>query len=419
MTPPTAETAAPLTAASHTGPLQALSVRDFRLLWLGKSVSLLGDQLYLVALPWLTWQLTGSGLALGTVLMAEALPRMLLMLAGGVLADRWSPRRVMLVTNAIRAALASVLAVLTFAHALWLPLLYAFAFAFGIADAFFQPAMLAFMPRTLDEERLHAGNALLQATAQLSTIVGPALAGIVIALGATWMAIAADAATFVFTAILLARIPDRPHTDTVPSSPPGRLLDEMIAGLRLLWTDPQMRLFMLLIMAIDLLLAGPTTTGIPILAQRFGDGVGPFSAMLMASGIGALAGSLLAGAWHPGARLGEALLSLAALIGAATAALGWASTLTPALALVATIGGAVSFVNIHIISWLQRRAPPAFIGRVMSVVMLAALGLDPLSRALAGLAADWSLTWLYLGAGSLLVLLALGALCTRAARAIG
>src|SRR6059058_2030972 len=85
--------------------MSAVRVRDFRLVWAGESISLLGDQFYMVALPWLTLQLTGSGLALGAVAAAGGIPRAIFMLLGGAMTDRFSPRNVMFVSNALRVIL--------------------------------------------------------------------------------------------------------------------------------------------------------------------------------------------------------------------------------------------------------------------------------------------------------------------------
>ncbi|MEO0967773.1 MAG: hypothetical protein AAFX80_05370, partial [Cyanobacteria bacterium J06639_18] len=87
-----------------------LTVRNFLLLYIGETVSLLGDQFYIIALPWLTIQLTDSGITLGTVLMTAAIPRAVLMLFGGVFSDRFSPRLVMFVSNAVRGVLIALFA---------------------------------------------------------------------------------------------------------------------------------------------------------------------------------------------------------------------------------------------------------------------------------------------------------------------
>ena len=119
--------------------LQPLIKRNFRLLWMGEGISLLGDHIHFIALSWLTLQLTGSGLALGTVLMVGAIPRALFMLFGGVLSDRLSPRRIMIVSNISRGLLVTVIASIVFLDIVDLWHLYALSVAFGTADAFFHP----------------------------------------------------------------------------------------------------------------------------------------------------------------------------------------------------------------------------------------------------------------------------------------
>src|SRR3954465_8151293 len=93
-------------------PASPLSVRNFRLLWIGEGISLLGDQFYLIALPWLVLQITGSALALGTLMALASIPRALFMLVGGALVDRFSPRAVMVASNFARLVLVGLLSAL-------------------------------------------------------------------------------------------------------------------------------------------------------------------------------------------------------------------------------------------------------------------------------------------------------------------
>src|SRR5215813_10825940 len=123
-----------------------MAVRNFRLLWSGETISLLGDQFYMLALSWLIIQLTGSGIAVGTVLMAGGIPRVLFMLVGGVMTDRMSPRTMMIVSNAVRGILTVILTLLVLTSTVQLWMLYVLAVAFGTADAFFHPAYMAIVP---------------------------------------------------------------------------------------------------------------------------------------------------------------------------------------------------------------------------------------------------------------------------------
>ena len=158
---------------------QPLALRDFRLLFIGQAVSLLGDQFYLIALPWLVLhELTGSGLALGTILSAATVPRMIFLLIGGAASDQLSPHKLMVASNGLRSIVCAILTLLVLFKTVSLWHLFVLAAAFGTLDGFFSPAMKAFIPALLDEEKLMAGNALLQFTHMLTKSIGPALAGL-------------------------------------------------------------------------------------------------------------------------------------------------------------------------------------------------------------------------------------------------
>src|SRR5215467_12179498 len=127
-------------------PQHPLRNRNFRLWWIGQTVSLVGDQFYIVALPWLILQRTGSAVAMGTIMMAAAIPRAVLMLLGGAVTDRVSARKVMMTTASTRAVLVAAVGFLVWWNVLELWCLYLLAFAFGVADAFAAPAAQAFLP---------------------------------------------------------------------------------------------------------------------------------------------------------------------------------------------------------------------------------------------------------------------------------
>ena len=116
---------------------------DYRRWLIGGTISLLGDQFYLVALPWLVLQQTGSAVAMGAIMMAGAIPRALLMLMGGAVSDRMSARKIMMATATARTICVTVIGALVWLQVLRTWELYALAFAFGVADAFTAPAQTA------------------------------------------------------------------------------------------------------------------------------------------------------------------------------------------------------------------------------------------------------------------------------------
>ena len=151
------ETASAATSASSTN---VLRIRNFRLLWIGEGISLLGDQFYLIALPWLVLQLTGNALAVATVLATAGIPRALFKLVGGALTDRFTPRTLMIGSNLARMALTGLMAVLVLTQLIQTWMLYVYALLFGLADAVFFPAQTSIVPQLVGKDQLQAGNAL-------------------------------------------------------------------------------------------------------------------------------------------------------------------------------------------------------------------------------------------------------------------
>ncbi len=405
--------------------------RNFRLLWTGEAVSLLGDQFYLIALPWLVLKLTGNAFAIGTVLALVAIPRAVFMLVGGALTDRMSPRTIMLCSNVGRLLLVSALAFLTLTGQIQLWMLYAFALLFGLADAFFFPAQSAMIPRLVGTDRLQTGNALIQGTAQLSVFLGPVLAGTLIALldgygtagSATpglygiGIAFMLDAASFLASALTLSLISLPPIPAREEKAQAGTagattalakrgLLSSIGDGLALVWRDKALRYYFGLIALVNLLMTGPISVGIPVLAgSRYTGGAAAFGIILSAFGGGSLVGVILAGARpRPSARRFPMLmLGLTAAMGIGLALLGLLSSLVPATVVAALMGLGQGYVVIQFITWLQLRTEPHMLGRMMSVLLFSVVGLTPLSSAVAGALIQWSPSAVMVGAGALMV----------------
>jgi len=153
---------------TNASPTNVLRIRNFRLLWIGEGISLLGDQFYLIALPWLVLSLTGNTLAVGTILAMAGIPRALFMLVGGALTDRFTPRRLMINSNLARMALTGLLAVLVLTNLIQLWMLYALALLFGLANAFFFPTQTSNVPQLVSKDQSQQGNAMIQGTVTLS-----------------------------------------------------------------------------------------------------------------------------------------------------------------------------------------------------------------------------------------------------------
>src|SRR5512136_1682272 len=190
-------------APSRLARIRPLANRNFRLLWIGENVSLFGDQFYFVALPWLVFQMSGSLLAFGTLLMVGGIPRAVFMLIGGVVTDRFLPRTVMIVSNLLRLGITVLFTLIVAGQMVQLWMLYVIAFCFGVVDAFFHPAYRAMIPIIVDQDNLQASNSLMQAASQLVQIIGPGVAGMVVRSVGIALSFAFDASTFLFTSVLL------------------------------------------------------------------------------------------------------------------------------------------------------------------------------------------------------------------------
>src|SRR5579863_6648359 len=164
--------AAPVPTATVSTPAVEHPLRNpnYRLWLIGNTTSLVGDQFYLVALPWLVLQQTGSAVAMGAIMMTGAIPRAVLMLMGGALSDRVSARKIMMTTAAARTISVTGIGLLVWLGVLKTWELYVLVFAFGVADAFAAPAQSAYMPSLVRREQLVAASSVSQSTAQLTKI---------------------------------------------------------------------------------------------------------------------------------------------------------------------------------------------------------------------------------------------------------
>lgn len=149
-------------AYSQTNPMaRVMSLHNFRLLFAGAFISLLGDQFALIATPWLVLQLTKDPVALGTVLALEGIPRAVFILFGGAITDRLSPRRVMLIANVTRFFLTAFMALVVFGGLVQVWMIYVFGLLFGIVAGFAIPAETSIVPMLVDEQDLQAGNSIM------------------------------------------------------------------------------------------------------------------------------------------------------------------------------------------------------------------------------------------------------------------
>jgi len=389
--------------------------RYFRNLILGSTVSMFGDQFYLVALPWLVLQLTGSSIALGTVLMAAAVPRAVLMLMGGAISDRTSPRKVLLLTAWTRTIFVAAIAVLGWTKLLSLWHVYILAFAFGVADAFAIPSMQAILPILVPREQLTQANSVFQSSMQITMISGPAPAGAMIKNFGTMWAFFIDAISFLFIIAPLSAIPD---AKKIPGQHSARnVWHSILEGLRYVFNDSAMRTMIAFSTSLNFFIMGPIMVGLAIIAKKQFNSATAYGIMFSAFAVGGLAGSLMAGMKKQGHR-GILILIVGGVIGILLSLVGLVHSLIALCVLMFLMGVTSGYSSVHITSWYQQRIESSMMGRVMSLRMFGIFGLMPVSLTIAGFLADVSLKWMFLSAGILLLIVTLFAATQRAIRVI-
>jgi MFS family permease len=364
--------------ACRSGPLR---VPAFRLLAAGQFTSTIGDCCYAVALPWLVLSAHGSAAALGVVLACYGVPRALLTVPGGALADRFGPRLVMLASDGVRCSLTAVLAVLAASHVSSLAAIAPVAAVLGACSALFLPASMTLMPSLIDSGRLASANALYTGFLQTGSMLGPVLGGIVVAAAGPAAAFAVDAGSYLVSAVCLALIGRAAGTAGTAALPaPGPAGGSVRTMLR---REPVLRIILVVSVTANFALAGTLEVTLPALAHaRYGaDG---FGAVLACVAVMSVIGAL--GVARAGDRLVRAAL-IAVAFQVAAVALAAAPFLPglPGLAAgLGVFGLALGFDNAIWGTLVQRWAPPEMLGRVWGVLMLAPVCSFPLSVFIAG-----------------------------------
>ncbi|KAB8314054.1 MFS transporter [Tolypothrix campylonemoides VB511288] len=398
-----------------------LQIANFRLLWLGQSLILCAVQFWIVALTWLVLQKIGSGVAIGTVLIAAAVPRALLTLIGGAISDRFSPYRIATFSALTNTILVGIVATLLWFNAIQLGYLIAIAGIFGISDAFLYPATLSALPRLIDKSLLMKANALMQGGEQITNVIGPAAAGFVI--GAFGLAIAFTINTVLFALgglfLYLIRQPKNAQNPSTASSI-QQLLSEIVEGVRYAWRNSAIRISLLIIGMLNLATLGPLVVGVAKLVElRFGGSATTYGYMQAAFGVGAFLGVLATSQIKSIKTPGITLVLLAYALGIGTAGLGFVQQVWMAYSVIALMGLGGGFVSVIAIAWLQQQTVAEMQGRMMGLLTFTAVALDPFSQAASGFLMDINLTLMFVIAGVIMLVTAVVTSFNQAVRTAG
>ncbi|WP_405688647.1 MFS transporter [Streptomyces sp. NBC_00057] len=358
--------------------------------WLGAyTASMIGDSVYYMALAWAAAR-SGSATQAGLVLAVGSIPRALLMLGGGVLADRIGPRRVVIGSDAARCLVVLGLAgaLLLTSPAVWM--LIAVALVFGVVDALFLPAVGALPPRITAAGQLARVQGLRGLASRTANVVGAPLGGVAVAVGGPRLAFAAAGVLFAVSLPLLLSLRISPLPARETAQPSGTAWHDLTDGLRHIRRHPVLGPLMLAVALSELGFAGPLNLGLILLVRERGWGASGMGWIVAAFGIGAGASALLLAVRGRVPRAGL-VMCLTMLIGAvAIAALAHVPSVGLAIAVAVCIGLFAGLGGSLCGALIQTVTDPAYLGRVTSVSTLFTHAIAPLSYPVTGAAvAAW------------------------------
>jgi hypothetical protein len=394
-----------------------LRVRSYRLLVAGQTVSELGNGFQVVALPLLIFARDGSAAQVGLVVAVYGFGRLLTTPVAGVLVDRYSAWRIMMISDAGRMLCAAGLTAVAASGRGGIVTIGALAAPTGLLAGMFMPAEWAVMPSLLPSDQLHAGNSLNTTATYAAGLIGPNVAGLVVAFANPAAAFGVDTATFaVSVASLLAIGRTRPAvSSTAKRASGGSGPTSLFALLRV---SPLLRNVLIVTVVANLTIGGLGRVALPAMAiQDLKTSAAGLGALIGAFAAGSLAGGLVATGFA-GVRSRGRSAMLSGLV------LGTAVTLVPlagfagALTMLFIAGVAATVTNVLVVTAVQKGTPPELLGRTMSILMLCGVGLFPVSVAAVGFLIDayGSRSFFFITGASLLCAFCFG-LTRRAIRA--
>jgi MFS family permease len=357
--------------------LLPLRTRGYRLLVLGQATSEFGNAFQVVTLPLLVYAFGGGARQLSLVVAAYGAGRLAATPLGGVCADRWGAWRVMMTADLGRLLVTAALAVVALRRVENFYLIGTLTCLVGLGAGLFMPAAWAITPRLLPAEDLHAGNALSSTVNFGAGLVGPAVAGLVVAWLAPAVALTVDAVTFAVSAVTLLMIGRGPFAAPAPNVAGRAAVPRNFFAL--LRESRLLRNVLTVTLVANITMGGMTRVALPALATGdFAAGAIGFGSLLAAFTGGALVGGLLVGGLTDLRSRGRTAMASGLVMGVAIGLVPFTG-LFGALAMLAVAGIASTVTNVLVVTGVQRNTPPALLARVMAAITFCGLGIFPLS----------------------------------------
>jgi MFS family permease len=366
---------------TYPAPLRAFAHRDFRLFFAGQLVSLVGTWMQSVAQSWLVLELTNSPFRLGLIGTLQFAPVLFLSFVAGAMADRLPKRRLLVATQSVMCVQALVLAALVYRGHVQYWHVVVMAAVYGVANTVDMPTRQAFIVEMVGRESLRSAIALNSAMFNGARVIGPALAGLVIARWGTALAFFANGVSFlaVIAALLALRAAGLPR----PAS--GRAMrQEITEGVRYALRTPRIALVMSLVMAVSTFFFNYNTL-VPLLARDIlhQDAHG-FGLLMTSVGCGAVAGAIVLASLGADRPPTNVLVTAALMLGLATMVMASVNSFGLAVALLAVMGFCGMLFMTGANTTVQLSVPDDLRGRVMSLHTLMFAGMTPFGAFLVG-----------------------------------
>jgi MFS family permease len=366
--------------------LRALRHRNYRIFMGGQLISLIGTWMQTVAESWLVYRLTGSAVLLGLAGFANRIPIFLLSPIGGAVADRYNRHRIVIATQVASMILAAALAFLTLTHMIRIWHLMTIAALLGVVNAFDIPGRQSFVVQLVAREDLQNAIALNSSMFNGARVVGPAIAGILVAAVGEGWCFFANAVSYiaVIIGLLIMRVPRAPAP-----APPASAVTHVMEGFRFVSRSRPI-LALLLLLGLISLMGTPYSVLMPIIAdQTFHSGARGLGILMGASGVGALVGALSLATRVSLRGYGRTIAFAAIGFGLSLIAFAMARSLWLGVAFLLPVGFAMMTQMAASNTLIQSMIPNELRGRVMAVYSMMFMGMAPIGALLAGSLAGW------------------------------
>lgn len=366
--------------------IRALYVPNFRTFWCGLLVSNIGTWAQNIAQGWLVYDLTHSSLYLGIVGFASMLPLLFFLLVGGAIADRFERKKLLLFTQTILLLDALVLAILTLTHLVQVWHVIILAIITGTVMAFDSPARQAFVQDLVKDEDLMNAVALNSATFNAARIIGPAIAGALVASVGIASCFFVNAASFLAVLIALSFVKPSPYKEVTTRT---GLFEDIVEGFGYLKNNPTI-FAVVLLAAVPAIFTMPYTTLMPAFAREvLHSGAKEYGILMSTTGVGALVGAMGLAALSDYPHRGRLLLSGLFLMSGSLIGLSLCHTFWLSVLFLPFIGMSVSTYAATSNTTLQIMAQPELRGRVLSAYMVCWMGMAPFGNLQVGLISNY------------------------------